>query len=70
MDDKLGLFSTEALHQNIDSQLIDNCRIVMNDLYDKTRQLVRENLNLLEQITQELLEQESLSGEDIQRICA
>jgi cell division protease FtsH len=70
MDDKLGLFSTEALQQNIDSELIDNCRIMMNDLYDKTRQLIKENLNLLEQITKELLEQESLNGEDIQRICA
>ncbi len=70
MDDEMGLFSTEVLSQNADGQLVDKCRTMMNELYDTTRTLIKDNISLLEQITQELIEHESLTGEDIQRICA
>lgn len=70
MDDDLGLFSTDVLSQSMDGPMVDKCRTLMNDMYAETRTLIKENLHLLEQIAKELLEQESLIGEDIMRICA
>lgn len=70
MDDELGLFSTEVLSEESDPELITKCRTRMNELYAATICLIKDNLPLLQAITQELLDKESLSGEDIQRICA
>ncbi|WP_099467481.1 ATP-dependent metallopeptidase FtsH/Yme1/Tma family protein [Konateibacter massiliensis] len=70
MDSELGLFSLSCLDYESDSQLIQKCREFTNVLYDETRQLLKDNLNLLEQITLELLEKESLNAADIERICA
>jgi cell division protease FtsH len=70
MDSEMGLFSTEVLDESHDSQLVAKCRTLMNGLYEDTRKLVETNLSLLENITQELLENESLTGQDIERICA
>lgn len=70
MDSDLGLFSVEALEEGHDSRLINKCRTLMNTSYEETRKLLEENLSLLEKITSELLEKESLSGSDLERICA
>lgn len=70
MDQELGLFSTQALELLQDSQLIAKCRDLMNALYEDTKQLMKDQLPLLENITAELLEKESLGGKDIERICA
>lgn len=70
MDEEMGLFSMEVLGDGHDNQLITKCRNQMKELYDETRKLVQTNLVLLENITQELLTKESLSGQDIERICA
>lgn len=70
MDDELGLFSTEVLSEYSDSELIAKCRSSMNELYSDTFSLIRDKLPLLKAIAQELLDKESLNGEDIQRICA
>lgn len=70
MDSDLGLFSTEVFDEGHDSKLIDKCRFQMNCLYEDTKKLLEENQKLLENITSELLEKESLNGDDIERICA
>lgn len=70
MDSELGLFSMEALDQGHDGQLVEKCRSLMNELYEETRELLRSNLALLEKITTELLVKESLSGEEIDQLCA
>lgn len=70
MDTELGLFSVEALEEGHDVRLISKCRAFMNSAYEETREVIKENLPLLESITNELLEKESLSGADIERICA
>lgn len=70
MDSELGLFSMEALEDGRDNQLISKCRTLMKEAYEETKNLVETNLVLLESITAELLEKESLSGTDIERICA
>lgn len=69
MDNELGLFSTEVLSDSNDNELIAKCRSRMNDLYADTQKLIRSNLYMLEAITQELLDKESLNGEDIKHIC-
>ena len=70
MDSEMGLFSVEALEEGHDSKLLEKCRTVMNQSYDEIRSLMKDNLPLLEKITQALLEKESINGSDIDRICA
>jgi cell division protease FtsH len=70
MDSDFGLFSLSASVYDEDSQLITKCRTLMNSLYEDTKQLFQSNLNLLENISLELLNKESLDGYDIDRICA
>ena len=70
MDPELGLFSIEALEGTSDSQLIAKCRTLMTSFYEDTRKLLSENLSLLQKIAAELLDKESLSGTDIDRLCA
>lgn len=69
MDKDMGLFSTAVLEDNYDTEFLSKCRNQMNVLYETTRKLIYDNQGFLEQITQELLEKESLTGEDINRIC-
>lgn len=68
MDKEMGLFSTAVLEDNYDSDFLNKCRKQMNELYERTRSLIFENKDLLEEITKELLDKESLSGEDIDQI--
>ena len=70
MDEDMGLFSTAVLEDGYDKELINKCRNQMNVLYENTKLIIKSNLNYLEKITAELIEKESLNGEDIKRICA
>lgn len=70
MDEDMGLFSMAILNEGHDNHLIQKCRTQMNELYDATRELMKAKLPLLEKITEELLAQESLTGKDIERLCA
>ena len=67
MDSELGLFSIEVLGDNQDSQLVNRCRTMMNDLYGETKNIVTLNLDQLRKITDELLIKESLNDDDIQQ---
>lgn len=69
MDAEMGLFSTSAMEDNYDKDFLSKCRSQMNVLYENTREMIYNNMNLLEDITTELLEKESLGAEDINRIC-
>lgn len=70
MDPDMGLFSTQVLHEGIDSELIEKCRTTINNLYEETKELLSKNIHALESITKELLIKESLSGEDIGKLIA
>jgi len=70
MDDEMGLFSTEVLAGSSDSELIAKCRSRMKELYEDTRNLLKDNLSSLAAIAEELLDKESLNGDDIRRLCA
>ncbi|WP_312370053.1 ATP-dependent metallopeptidase FtsH/Yme1/Tma family protein [Lachnoclostridium sp.] len=69
MDEEMGLFSTAALEDQYDTDLLNKCRNQMHALYESTKKLMTDNKELLTDITKELLENESLKGEDIDRIC-
>lgn len=69
MDEDMGMFSTASLEETVDKELLGKCREQMKSLYETTKLLLRDNISLLERITQELLDKESLAGEDINRIC-
>lgn len=70
MDSDMGLFSMEVLDDSHDMDLINKCRTQMNSFYKETKSLMKENLDLLKKIAEELLEKESLDQEDMNRICA
>jgi cell division protease FtsH len=70
MDPEIGLFSTEVLEKGHDGQLIEKYRSLMNSFYEETKNLLQENFGLLEKISEELLEKETLNGEEIDRLCA
>lgn len=69
MDPDMGLFNIDVLEEGHDTALIDRCRTIINDLYKDTKELVEANIHYLENITVQLLKNETLSGEDIDRIC-
>ncbi|MDF2952534.1 MAG: ATP-dependent metalloprotease FtsH [Anaerocolumna sp.] len=69
MDQEMGLFSTESIQEIGDSIFIGKCREHMNQLYKETKLILKDNLETLKEIAYELLEQESLGSEDIERIC-
>ncbi|MGL4721684.1 MAG: ATP-dependent zinc metalloprotease FtsH [Desulfovibrionaceae bacterium] len=51
------------------AELIDSeIKILITDAYDKCTQLITENRDFLENLTQALLERETISGEDIEKI--
>lgn len=70
MDAEIGLFSTEVLGDHQDPEFVNRCRNQMNILYSETKHLVQDHLSTLEKLATELLDKESLNGEDIEKICA
>ncbi len=70
MDEDMGMFSQAALADTLDKGLLEKCRLQMKKLYNEALELLTANLSVLENITNELLDKESLNGEDIDRICA
>lgn len=70
MDPDMGLFSTQIFQEGIDSELIEKCRTIINDLYQETKELLEKNIISLETIARELLLKESLTGDDIEKLIA
>ncbi|TCT15511.1 cell division protease FtsH [Natranaerovirga pectinivora] len=70
MDKDLGLFNIQAIEGLQDNQIVGKCRDQMNELYEETKKLLQENILLLEKVANELLEKESINGDDIDRLSA
>jgi cell division protease FtsH len=70
MDQEFGLFNVQAIEGYVDNQLISKCRTEINDLYETTKALLQENIDLLHKVANELLEKESINGEDMERLSA
>lgn len=70
MDSDLGIFNSTFASDLADQKLLEGCRNNMNKLYEETLSLVEDNIKLLKQIANSLLENESIKGEDIDRLIA
>ena len=70
MDEETGLFNLEVLGEGPDRELVSQCRSLMKKIYEETKVLMIAQLPLLDKVTLQLLEKESLNGEDIEKICA
>ena len=70
MDSDLGIFNSTFVSDLADQKLLEGCRNNMNKLYEETLSLVEDNIKLLKQIANSLLENESIKGEDIDRLIA
>ena len=70
MDKEFGLFNLQSVQGELDESLIKKCRNELNYIYEETKELLKDNIDVLENIAKELLDKESIDGNDIERICA
>ena len=73
MGDTLGLLNLEELsHLNYSNteDIVNECKVTINSLYEEVKTIMRENKELLDKITEELLKKETLLAEDIQKLVA
>lgn len=68
MDPEMGPFSTQIFHDTVDGELIEKCRTIAGNLYEETKNLLDKNLQSLEKIALKLLQQETLTGDDIDKL--
>ncbi len=65
MDEELGLFNYDAASMNPDPVVIEKCRDHIKILYQETKEMMKENIDLLNLFAEELLEKETLNEEDL-----
>ena len=65
MDEELGLFNCDAASMNPDTAVMDKCREHINTLYQETKEIMLDNIDLLNLFAKELLERETLNEEDL-----
>lgn len=73
MGDTLGLLNLEELsHLNYSNteDIVNECKTTINSLYNEVKDIIKDNIALLDKITEELLDKETLLAEDIQKIAA
>ncbi|MGM0415864.1 MAG: ATP-dependent zinc metalloprotease FtsH [Thermodesulfobacteriota bacterium] len=57
---------SESTSEMIDAEI----KSIVSEVYDRTRQIVKDNAEVLERMAQELLEHETIDSKDIERILA
>ena len=50
------------------AEIDDEVQRIISELYEKTKQLIRDNINVLEAVTQELLDKETLNEAEFEKI--
>ncbi|MFW2490633.1 ATP-dependent metallopeptidase FtsH/Yme1/Tma family protein [Clostridium chromiireducens] len=71
MGETLGLIklsSVGSLYSSYGNPVIEECKMLVNTLYDETLELLRENRHLLDKIAINLLEKETLYEDDIKEL--
>ena len=72
MNQRLGLLNYRVVQGNsgwsMDSEILAECRSIIEHHYRESKRLLKENLDLLNNLTEELLVRETLNEEDIDRI--
>lgn len=73
MGESLGLLNLEELsHLNFNNteDIVNECKTTIDSLYEEVKKTIIENKDLLDRITNELLEKETLLAEDIDMLVA
>jgi cell division protease FtsH len=73
MGDTLGLLNLEELsHLNYSNteDIVNECKVTIDSLYEEVKTIIIEDKELLDKITEELLKKETLLAEDIQQLIA
>jgi cell division protease FtsH len=73
MGETLGLLNLEELsHLNYSNteDIVNECKVTINSLYDEVKKIIIDNKDLLDKITEELLDKETLLAEDIKQLVA
>lgn len=73
MGDTLGLLNLEELsHLNYSNteDIVNECKMTIDSLYEEVKTIIIEDKELLDSITEELLKKETLLAEDIQQLIA
>ena len=67
-DDEFGLVDMNIMHNNSlikDDNTLDRVQAIAKDLYDKAYKLLQKNYGLVESLALELLDKETMSGNEI-----
>jgi cell division protease FtsH len=73
MGDTLGLLNLEELsHLNYSNteDIVNECKVTIDSLYEEVKTIIIEDKELLDKITEELLDKETLLAEDIKQLIA
>lgn len=68
MSKKVGAIAWPTGSESIQSQVDEEVKRIVSSIYEKTRRIVRENMNVLESIAEKLLQQEVLSGDEVKEL--
>lgn len=71
MGETLGLIklsSVGSLYSSYGNPVIDECKKLVDQLYEETLELLRENRDSLDKIALELLEKESLYEDELNKL--
>lgn len=72
MNPKTGLLNYDVLYNysgsGVDSVIIEECKKMMEQLYEETKDVLKDNRDLLKNIAEALLERETLNEEDLDQI--
>ena len=67
MSKKFGLLNLNEINQSDNSiSLLEECKKISDDLYNKTKKILIENINILYKLEENLIEKETLYYEDIE----
>lgn len=69
MDEEYGLFNLE-ISNALDDRIYEQCKVKMKELYEETKILLMKNRTHLEDITNLLLQKETITGVDIDDLIA
>jgi cell division protease FtsH len=73
MGDTLGLLNLEELSRlnySNTEDIVNECKVTVNTLYEEVKTIIIKNKELLDKVTDELLVKETLLDEDIQQLIA
>ena len=70
MNEKIGMINYDVLlgHQGTDQRLIDICNEQMSKMFDETKELIEKHMDLVKEVAEKLLSQETINENEINHI--